>query len=194
MKILIIIGSTRPNRFSEKPASWIYSIAKKRKDLDVELVDLRDFPLPFFNEVSSIAYLGGKLSVDIAKKWGKKVQSADGFIIVSPEYNHGYSAVIKNALDYAYTEWNKKPVGFVGYGSVGGARAIEQLREVAIELQMAPIRNAIHIQWGVMLEAMKLTDKKEILESFSSLNDLAEQFLDQLAWWTQALKNARDND
>src|SRR5215470_1798808 len=131
LKIHIIIGSTRQKRFADKPATWIYEEAKKRQELDVELVDLRDYPLPFFDEPISPARMEGKYSNAIVTTWAQKVAEADGYIIVSPEYNHGYSAVLKNAFDHIYPEWNNKPIGFVAYGNVGGARAVEQLRQVA---------------------------------------------------------------
>src|SRR5579859_7915590 len=140
VKIQVIIGSTRKGRFSEKPAHWIFDELKKRQDVDAELIDLRDWPLPFFDESISPSQNKGTYENALAAKWAKKIEEADGFIIVTPEYNHGYSAVLKNALDYVYKEWNKKPVGFVSYGGIsGGTRAVQQLRQVAIELQMVPI-------------------------------------------------------
>jgi len=193
IKIHIIVGSTRQNRFSKKPAQWIYEEAKKRKGLRVELLDLRNYPLPFFDELASPTYLKGKYSNVVAKKWVKKIAEADGYIIVTPEYNHGYPAVLKNAMDYPYFEWNKKAVGFVSYGSVAGVRAVEQLRQVTIELQMAPIRTSIHIPWQLYLEA---TNKKgtDSLSPFAALKNQTELFLDQLTWWTEALKTAREED
>src|SRR5688572_27693303 len=142
LKIQIIIGSTRPNRFSETPAKWLYEIAKTRKDIKFELIDLRDYPLPFYNEPKSPSSMKGDYPNPDVKTWAKKIAGADGYIIISPEYNHGYPAVLKNALDSIYIEWNTKPVGFVSYGSVGGARAVEQLRQVAVELKMVPIQSA----------------------------------------------------
>src|SRR5690606_27886063 len=120
--------------------------AKAIGEFDVEIVDLRDFPLPFFDEQSSPAYVPSQ--AEGAKAWQDKIASLDGYIITAAEYNRSPTGVLKNALDYAYNEWNNKPVGFVGYGGVGGARAIEQLRLIAVELQMAPVRNAVHITWG----------------------------------------------
>ena len=137
-KIGIIVGSTRPGRFADHPAKWINEIAGKREEFDVELLDLRDWPMPFFDEAISPAW--GPSKNEVALRWQKKIDSLDGFIIVAAEYNRGPTAALKNALDYAYKEWNKKPVAFVGYGGVGGARAVEQLRLNSIELQMAPIR------------------------------------------------------
>lgn len=186
VKIQVILGSTRPNRFSEKPGKWIFGLLQKRKEIEAELIDLRNYPLPFFDEPMSPAMLKGEYSNKVAEKWAKKVAEADGYIIVTPEYNHGYSAVLKNALDYVYSQWNNKPVGFVAYGGMGGARAVEQLREVVIELQMVPVRNAVYIPafWTLL-------DDKGNLKT-ETLNESAEAMLDQLTWWTKVLKEARE--
>ena len=117
-KIGIVVGSTRPNRFADKPTEWIEKIARARGDIDVEIVDLRDYPLPFFDEAMSPAW--GPSQNEVAQKWQKKVAELDGFIFIAAEYNRGPTAVLKNALDYAYNEWNQKAVTFVGYGGVGG--------------------------------------------------------------------------
>ena len=188
-RIGIIIGSTREGRFGDKPAQWIYEIAKRRGDIDVELVDLRDFPLPFFDEVASPLWVPSK--DETAQKWQKKVESFDGFIFTAAEYNRGPTAVLKNALDYAYPQWVKKTAAFVGYGGVGGARAVEQLRLHAVELQMAPVRVGVHIQWGVMSEVM---EGKKKLADFDFLNQTGRDLLDQLVWWTKALKEARETE
>ena len=124
-KIGIIVGSTRPGRFADHPAKWIEGVIGKRGDFDVEVLDLRDWPMPFFNEEASPAW--GPSKDPVAQQWQKKIDSLDGFIVIAAEYNRGPTAVLKNALDYAYQEWNKKPVAFVGYGGVGGARSVEQL-------------------------------------------------------------------
>src|SRR5262245_38570260 len=137
VKVAVIVSTTRAARFGHKPAQWIAAIASQRDDMVVEIVDLREYPMPFFDEGSQN---------EVAQRWQKKVGEFDGYIFVSAEYNRGAPAVLKNALDYAYPEWNNKPAAFVGYGSVGAARAIEQLRLIAIELQMAPIRTGVHIQ------------------------------------------------
>lgn len=145
-KIGVIIGTTRNTRFAEKPANWFMDLAGKRTDLAFELVDLRDYPMPFFNEVASNLRAPTQNAEGV--RWQKKVAQFDGYVILVAEYNHGPSAVLKNALDYAYVEWVRKPVAFVGYGAVGAARAIEQLRQIVIELQMAPIRSSVHLQGG----------------------------------------------
>src|SRR3954470_7581778 len=145
VKIQIILGSIRQNRFGEKPAQWILQEARKREGVEFELIDLRDHPLPMFAEPTPPGRLNGNYPNELVSKWGKKVAEADGFIIVTPEYNHGYPPSLKNAIDHLFVEWGRKPVAFVGYGSAGGARAVEQLRQVAIELEMAPIRFAVHV-------------------------------------------------
>ncbi len=185
-KIGIVIGSTREGRFADKPAQWIYEIAKARGDIEVELVDLRDFPLPFFDEPASPAWAPSKS--EVAQKWQKKVASFDGFVFTAAEYNRAPTAVLKNAFDYAYTEWNKKAVGFVGYGGVGGARAVEHLRLIAIETQMAPVRAGVHIVWADMLPVMQGQKKLEELEH---LKQSADDMLNQVVWWSKALLAAR---
>jgi NAD(P)H-dependent FMN reductase len=190
VRITTIIGSTRQNRFSEKPARWIYDQSTARDGVDAELLDLRDYPLPFFEEPISPARFQGKYPNPVAAAWAKKVDEADGYIIVSPEYNHGYPAVLKNALDWACNEWNNKPVGFVSYGSVGGARGVQQLRQVAIELQMAPIRNAVHLPVEVYRAVMN-EDTPVDPELFKPAQPAADRMLDQLIWWAKALKTAR---
>ena len=189
LKIKVIVGSTRANRFSEKPTQWILDLAKKRTDFDVELLDLRDYPLPFFNEAASPAWAPSQN--EVAQKWQKKVAELDGFIFITAEYNRGPTAVLKNAIDYAYNEWNKKAVTFVGYGGVGAARAVEQLRLNAVELQMAPTRAAVHI---LLPDFVAVLQQGKKLEELDHLNQSAQQVLDQLVWWTSALKVARDND
>ena len=188
-KIAIIVGSTRAARFADVPTQWIANIAKEHADLDVEFVDLRDFPMPFFDEVASSAWVPSQN--EVAQRWQKKVASFDGYIFTAAEYNHGPTAVLKNAIDYAATEWNKKPAGFVGYGGVGGARAVEQLRLHAVELQMAPVKSAVHIVWGDFL-AVRQGEKK--LEDFEHLNQSATALVNEIAWWAKALKAAREAD
>jgi NAD(P)H-dependent FMN reductase len=186
-KLAVVIGSVRTNRFADHPAQWIAEIARQSGKFDIELIDLKDYPLPFFAEPASPAYAPPKN--EIAQRWQKKVAEFDAYIFTAAEYNRGPAAVLKNALDYAYTEWTNKPVSFVGYGGVGGARAVEQLRLNAIELQMAPIRTAVHIQIPVYLAVLK---EGKNLSDFDFLNQNAKDMLDQLAWWTNALMAARD--
>lgn len=154
LNIHIIIGSTRQGRFGDKPAYYLLNEINKLPGIHAEIIDLRDWELPFFDEPKSPAMHHGDYSNPVAAKWAAKVDEADAYIIVAPEYNHGYTAVLKNALDWVYHEWNNKPVGFVGYGNTGGARSIEQLRQVVIELGMLPIKNSIHVPIEVYLSVM----------------------------------------
>jgi NAD(P)H-dependent FMN reductase len=184
LKIKVIVGSTRSNRFSEKPAEWIFDEAKKRADLDVELLDLRDYPLPFFEEPMPPGLAKDGYTNPIVVRWRDKIREADGFIICTPEYNHGYPAVLKNALDYVYFAWSRKAVAFVSWGGSGGTRCVEQLRLVAVELDMAPTRFAVHIAnpWFI----------KDVGEIKTDANQQsATALLDQLTWWAGALAGAR---
>jgi NAD(P)H-dependent FMN reductase len=188
-KIAIVVGSTRAARFADVPVEWFAKIAKAHSDIEVEIVDLRDFPLPFFDVVASSAWAPSQN--EVAQRWQKKVAEFDGFVFTAAEYNHGPTAVLKNALDYAAREWNKKPAGFIGYGGVGGARAVEQLRMHAVELQMAPTKAAVHIVWADFL-AVRQGEKK--LSDFEHLNQSANALVDEIAWWARALKIAREAD
>jgi NAD(P)H-dependent FMN reductase len=186
-KIAVIIGSTRAARFGDKPARWIHDIASQRDDIEVELIDLRDYPMPFFDEVASNAWAPSQN--EVARRWQKKVAEFDGYIFVTAEYNRSIPAVLKNALDYAYPEWNRKPAAVVGYGGVGAARAVEQLRLMAIELQMAPTRTGVHIQGADFMAVWQ--NGKDIAE-LPYLQQNATDMLDQLVWWSKALKTARE--
>lgn len=185
LRIKIIVGSTRANRFSEKPAEWILGLAQARADLEVELLDLRDYPLPFFEEPFPPAYARDNYSNPAVVKWRDKVKDGDGYIICTPEYNHGYPAVLKNALDYTYFSWGRKPVAFVSWGGAGGTRGVEQLRLVAIELAMAPSRFAVHISNPWLVKAISDIDTEQNRQSAAAL-------LDDLAWWSRTLKTGRD--
>ena len=186
-KLGIVIGSIRPNRFADHPAQWIEEIARGRGDFDVEVLDLKDYPLPLFAEELSPAW--GPSKDAVAQRWQRKVAELDAFIFVAAEYNRGPTASLKNAADYAYKEWNNKPVSFVGYGGVGGARAVEQLRLNAIELQMTPIRTAVHI---LLPQYLAVAREGKKLDEFEYINQSARDMLDQLLWWTKALKAARE--
>lgn len=189
LNIKVIAGSTREGRFSDKAAEWIAGEIKEQKESKVEVLDLRDYEMPFFNEPVSPSYKQKPYANDAVARFTKKIEEGDAFVLVTPEYNHGTSGVLKNALDWVYQEWNNKPVGFVSYGSVGGARSVEQLRLNAIELQMAPIRNAVHIPGEQYFPV--LFGKKDARELFSLLKDQSTAMITQLFWWARALKTAR---
>lgn len=188
-KIAIIIGSTRDSRFGDKPAKWVNEFAAARDDIDVEIVDLKDWPLPFFNEVASNAWV--PTQNEVGQRWQKKVAEFDGYIFVTAEYNRSIPAALKNALDFSYPEWNKKAAAVVGYGSVGGARAVEHLRTIAVELQMAPTRAGVHIQGADFFAAWQ---QGKDLREFAHLEPNVKGMLDELVWWTKALKAAREAD
>jgi len=143
VKIAILTGSTRPGRNNEAVAQWVLDQAKSRSDAEFEIVDIKDYNLPLLDEPVPPSL--HQYTKDHTQKWAQKISQFDGFVIITPEYNHGTSAALKNALDFLYAEWNNKAVGFVSYGSVGGARAVESLRLVAGELQMADVRTAVHL-------------------------------------------------
>lgn len=185
-KIGIIISTTRATRFGEKPANWIHGIAAERTDMTVELIDLRDYPMPFFDEVASNMWAPSKN--EVALRWQKKVAEFDGYIFVTAEYNRGVPAVLKNALDYAYPEWNRKPAAYVGYGGVGAARSIEQLRLICVELQMTPTRTGVHIQGG---DFMAVWQQGKDIKELSYLEKNSKDMLDELHWWASALMAAR---
>lgn len=189
MKIGVILGSVREIRRGGRVAKWLMPQLEKLGGAEYELLDLRDYPLPFFNESNSPEGLNRNYTNEIAQKWSAKIDEMDAFIIVTSEYNHGIPGVLKNALDWLYLEWNKKPVGFVSYapGILGGARGIEQLRQNVIELQMAPMREALHIS-----HVLDVIDEDGNLMK-SHANEKLAVTVAELLWWANALKNARDS-
>jgi NAD(P)H-dependent FMN reductase len=189
LTIKVIAGSTREGRFSDKAAVWIVEEINKEDGIAVEVLDLRDYDMPFFNEPASPAFKQEPFKNEAVARFTKKIDEGDAFVIVTPEYNHGTSGVLKNALDWVYPEWNNKPVAFVSYGGVGGARAVEQLRLNAIELQMAPIREAVHIPGEQYFPV--IMGKADADALFSATSEKARGMIAQLLWWTRALKNAR---
>src|SRR5689334_19867177 len=157
MLLDVITGTTREGRFSERVAAWVMDRLETRTEFGVELVDLRDHPLPFFDGRAPV-HIGREYPRDDVARFGQTIDRADGFIVLTAEYNHGYPAVLKNAMDWTFVEWRHKPITFVAWGNVGGARAIEQLRAVAVEFEMAPLRHAVHILPDVMLPVMRAGD------------------------------------
>ena len=192
MLIQVITGTTREGRFSERVAKWTLERLRGREDFDVESVDLRDHPLPFFDAVSPLRTLRDYPRDDVAR-FGRTIDRADGFIVLTAEYNHGYPAVLKNAMDWTWIEWRRKPIAFVGWGNVGGARAIEQLRTVAVEFEMAPLRHAVHILPDTMI-ACRQADDPDDISMFESLETRLTHLADDLVWWAATLNAGRDRD
>ena len=185
LRIGIILGSTRAGRFADRPAEWLLGLAK-RDGVAFELVDLRDYALPFFDEPKSPLREPSKH--EVAVRWSRKVAELDGFIFVTGEYNHSIPAALKNALDYLYAEWNRKPAAFVAYGNAGGARGVEQLRLILVELQVAPLRSAVHIGRAEFID-MLMNGKS--FADHPHLEQSANTMLDDVVWWAHALRAAR---
>jgi NAD(P)H-dependent FMN reductase len=187
--ISVIVGSTREGRFSEKAAHWILQHLKKRAEVDARLLDLRDFPMPFFDQAVPPAMPGrAPYDNDVVKRWTAGIAQSDGFVFATPEYNYGPPAVLKNAIDWVYPEWNRKAAAFVSYGSAAGARSVQQLRETAIELQLAPVRSAVHIPAATLWAHFRGDD---VDAGLAELEASAKVMIDDLLWWTVALKTAR---
>lgn len=184
LKVAIIIGSTRPGRLGEAVAHWVHGIAEKRRDAQFELVDLKEQHLPLLDE--PIPPGAGKYSHPHTKAWATKVGSFDAFVFVTPEYHHGIPAALKNSIDFLYAEWNNKAAGFVSYGSAGGVRAVEHLRQVMAEIQIADVRTQVQLS---------LFTDWENFSTFKPAPSKAETvtaMLDQVVAWGAALKELRE--
>jgi NAD(P)H-dependent FMN reductase len=188
-RFAVIVGSTRPTRFADAPAQWILKQAQARSDMDVELVDLRDHPLPYFDEMASNMWMPSKNPQAI--RWQETVSRFDGYIFVVAEYNHSVTGVLKNALDQAYKEWNRKPFTAIGYGALGAARAIEHLRLIAVELQMVSTHAAVHIGGVDFMTVHPMRGNKPIAEIEANLLPSAKTALDELLWWAKATMAAK---
>lgn len=183
-KIQIILGSTRPGRVGQSVADWAYQTIKQRDDIEIELVDVADYNLPLLDE--PLPASSGQYSKEHTKNWSAKIAEADGYIFVTPEYNHSVPGALKNAVDFLYNEWTNKAVGFISYGSVGGARSVEAWRLIVGDLQMADIRNQLMLFLGSDFENMvfKPTDQHA-----QRLNGV----VDQVKAWAEALKPLRQS-
>lgn len=186
----VVIGSTRDARFADKPAEWLMENLKDDDHFDAELVDLRDFNLPFFNEMASNMQVPSQDANAVA--WQQKIAEFDAYIFVAAEYNYSMTGALKNALDQAYNEWNRKPFGVLGYGGLGAARAVQDLRGVGVALQMVPVSAGVHIGGGEFMAVHPLGKN----EPMSAIEDILKPslgaMLDQLEWWTAATKGPRE--
>jgi NAD(P)H-dependent FMN reductase len=187
-RIGIILSTTRAGRFADRAAAWLLEQVTPRQDMEFELVDLRDYPLPLFDEPKSP--LWAPAQNEVAQRWTKKIESLDGYIFVTAEYNHSVPGALKNAIDYVAHVFAKKPAAYVGYGGVGAARAIEQLRLINIEQQMAPLKSAVHIGGADFVDL--LVHGKSFAEK-PHLVPAAQAMLEELAWWTRALRQGRSD-
>jgi NAD(P)H-dependent FMN reductase len=190
MKISVIVGSTRQGRFSEKPAQWILQQLRKREGIEAQLLDLRDFPMPFFDQPTPPAMPGRPpYEHEVVKKWTAQIAASDGFVFVTPEYNYGTSAVLKNAIDWVYPEWNRKAAAFVSYGSAMGARAVQQLSETAIEnsngTDSVICSHSVATLWAHFQGG-------DVDKGLAELDKQTNVMIDDLTWWTAAPKVARE--
>ncbi|MCY1032310.1 NAD(P)H-dependent oxidoreductase [Corallococcus sp. BB11-1] len=183
IKVAIVVGSTRPGRKADAVANWVHGIAKKRGDAEYEVVDIQDFNLPLLDEPTPPSM--GKYTKPHTLAWAAKVASYDAYVFVTPEYNHSTSGALKNALDFIYGEWNNKAAGFVGYGSAGGVRAVEQLRLIAAELQMATVRAQVQLSLSTDFE------NYTVFKPDPSKEKGVNAMLDQLVSWGTALQPVR---
>ncbi|MDX6278115.1 MAG: hypothetical protein QOJ72_2243 [Nocardioidaceae bacterium] len=188
-RIALIVASTRTTRFADPVAAWLQRSLQARSDLDVELVDIRDVALPDYDLPTPPALARRQYTSEAERDLGKRFDAADGFVVLTNEFNHGYSAGLKNVLDHYFAEFEHKPVAFVGYGNVGGSRAIEQLRQVIVELNMVSVRESVHIL-GPQFPAVR-TGGESATEVFATLEPRLTTMTDHLLWWERALTIAR---
>jgi len=187
----MIIGSTRPQRFADKPADWLIDRAAKRDDFTLDRLDLRHFDLPFFAEASTNLHAP---SVDPkVLAWQDAIRPYDGYIFIVAEYNHSVTGALKNALDQAYVEWVRKPFSALGYGSTGGARAIEHLRGISVELQMVPSKFSAHIAGSDMFKVHPFGGNAPISEIEDAIKPSVDAMFNDLIWWAPILSAARAN-
>jgi NAD(P)H-dependent FMN reductase len=185
IKLQVLLGSTRPGRAGEVVAEWVHAVVKERKDISIELVDIASFNLPLLDEPMSAFMSGGKYTHDHTKAWSDKIAQADGYIFITPEYNHSMPGALKNAIDFLYPEWNNKAAGFVSYGVHGGTRAVEHLRVVAGEVQLADVREQLALYLGADFEnyhTFKPTQKHQAQ---------LQKVIDQVAAWSKAMQPLR---
>ncbi len=189
LKLKIILGSTREGRFSDTAGTWALEQAKKHPEFDTEIVDLRDYAMPFFDQAVTPSSKTEPYTNEAVARWTAKVADGDAFLVIAPEYDLGVPAVLKNAVDWVYGEWHKKPVGFVGYGTTGGSRSVDSLRTSAIELQMVPVRQAVHIvaHWNLR-ENFTGPLKPGALDQYEGN---ASAMLDQIKEWGEATRRMR---
>ncbi len=191
MRLIIVIGSTRPGRLSERVAKWVEAEAKNLSDIEVELVDLADYPLPFMNEPISPRYNPNRQLDEAIKHWTTKVASGDAYVFVTPEYNHSIPGVLKNAIDYLTWEMVKKPATVVSHGTVGGARATMHLKEILSESRATIIPTAVALPRA----GESLSENGQLSQGLRAMpygpQVALESMLEELYWYAKALAAAR---
>ncbi|GGL82882.1 NADPH-dependent FMN reductase [Pseudooceanicola nanhaiensis] len=187
-RIAVIVGTTRPTRWGVKPAEWIKGKIEQDGRMSADILDIASYDLPFFDEPASNRWMPSQNPQ--AVKWQRDLDQYDGFVFVVAEYNHSISGALKNAFDQAFNEWNRKPAAVVGYGGVGAARAVEHLRAIAVEVHMVNVPSAVHIAGGEFVRVHPLGGVEDDISAIEDkLNTNA--MIDDLYWWTDALKTAR---
>ncbi len=184
--IAIIIGSTRPNRFSIQPAELLHKLAADHPEHVYTLVDLKELALPLLDEPMPPSMLDRTYSDEAVQKWSKIVDEADGFIFVTPEYNHGVPAALKNATDVLAPEWAYKPVAFVSYGVEGGVRSVAHMRSSLVWLNMFPIKDTL-----MLINHWQFMDDKGRYQPTEQHIEAAHRVLDRIGFWGDYLKDAR---
>lgn len=189
-RIALIVASTRTARFADLVVPWVQERLKDHADWTVDVIDVREVTLPFYDLPVPPAMAHRKYTSDAERLLGERLDAADGYVIVTNEFNHGYSAALKNVLDHYFAEFVHKPAAFVGYGNVGGSRAIEQLRQVVAELDMVSVRESVHIlglHFAPIRQGGAAAD-----EVYAQLEPKFAAMADNLLWWTRALATARN--
>jgi NAD(P)H-dependent FMN reductase len=189
LRIAMIIASTRTTRFADHIAGWVEHQLARRDDLVADVIDIREVALPYYDLPAPPAIAHRQYTSDAERALGERIDAADGYLVVTNEFNHGYSAALKNVLDHYFAEFEHKPVAFVGYGNVGGSRAIEQLRQVVAELSMVSVRESVHVL-GPQFPAVREGGDRAS-EVFASLEPRLTAMVDHLLWWAAALAQAR---
>lgn len=186
LKIGLIVSSTRQGRFADKVLAWFEPIAAAQPGWEIEVLDLREAALPFFDE--PVPPAAKPVTAPAAQAWGDKLEAMDGFIVLTAEYNHSITAALKNAFDYAFEGWKRKPIGTVGYGGVGAARAVEHLRMIAINFGMVPVAGGVNIGGG---DFGALMGGKSFADLGPHLEKSAEGLIADIDWWARAIKAAK---
>lgn len=188
-RIAVIVASTRTTRFADPVAAWVQQSLEARGDVDLDVIDIRNVALPAYDLPTPPAIAHRQYANNAERLLGERLDLADGYLVVTHEFNHGYSAPLKNVLDHYFAEFEHKPVAFVGYGNVGGSRAIEQLRQVIVELNMVSVRESVHI-FGAQFPAVR-AGGVAAAEALATLEPRLTTMSDHLLWWARALAAAR---
>jgi NAD(P)H-dependent FMN reductase len=192
VRIAIVVASTRTQRFADYPLAWLLDRLGSREDLELSVIDVRDVSLPYYDLPKAPALAHRAYSSDAERVLGEQIDSIDGFVFLVNEFNHGYSAALKNVLDHYFAEFEHKPAAFFGYGNVGGSRAIEQLRQVVAELDMVSVRESLHI-FGMQFAPIR-EGGAAAAAVFETLEPRLTAMTDHLLWWARALRAARTGD